>query len=393
MRICIATGNFYEPGETQVNHHIKYLFDGNTVVLSRRSNGEDPFGKPVHIWREKQRGLAAVAESTLLGIKMLTWRSTAVATDAEQQRMVNFLATEKVDVLLAEFGHHALPIYGAAVAAGVPFFVYFRGADASKHLRKFGRAASYRHMLKRSAGIFAVSSFLLDELSSRGIRHHFSRVIPSGVDTQLVNPATKVTGRYIFVGRFVEKKRPQLALEAFSNLAMLDPEIRLRMIGSGPLESTCRERALELGLLDRVEFMGQLDHASVLTELSSAQFLIMPSTRAANGDTEGLPMVVQEAMAAGAIVVSTDHAGIPEAVKNGVTGILAPESDPAAFHAALRKSAELNADEVARMSHDARTLAVEYFDKIKLTARLEADIADAITKLSLMPYRTSLSTS
>lgn len=378
MKVCIATGFYYEAGETQVNHHIASLFAGNTIVLTRKSNGKNPFRRPLHVWSARPKGLGALMHVVAFVRQMARERSAKVATDKEVEQIVNFLIAEKPDVLLAEFGHHALPVYRAAVAAKVPFFVYFRGADASKHLRKMGRAASYRKMLEQAAGIFAVSQFLLDELALRGVSHQIAGVIPSGVDTELVLPENKVGGRYIFVGRFVQKKRPLLALEAFSGVAKQNSQAHLRMIGTGPLLHPCQERAEQLGLTDRVTFLGQLEHRAALAELAVAQFLLLPCGRAANGDTEGLPMVIQEALAAGNIVVSTCHAGIPEAVTNGVTGILAPEDNDAAFFEAAKTAAALSIDRMHDMSTRARTYAISYLDQAMLIAKLENSIRDML---------------
>jgi len=374
MRVCIATGIYYEAGETQVNHHIASLFGGNTIVLSRKSNGHDPIGKPLHVWHMRPKGIDAFPHYASLIWRMLWHQSTLVASRYETRGICAFLEAQKPDVAIAEFGHHALPVYRAAIASGIPFFVYFRGADASKYLRKKGCAESYRRMLKHAAGVFAVSQFLLNELAARGVIHTNTHVIPSGVNTQLVKPGDKISGRYLYAGRFVRKKQPLLVLEAFAKIAVSRPTAHLRMIGSGELQADCRARANELDLKDRVTFLGQLDHEAVLSEMSAAEFVLVPSKRAANGDTEGLPMVVQEAMAAGSIVVTTDHAGIPEALHHGVTGIIAPESDPQAFCSAVYTSSLLSKQEIAEMSSRARAFAVKCLDQTMLTAKLEETI-------------------
>jgi glycosyltransferase involved in cell wall biosynthesis len=374
MRICIATGNYYEAGETQVNHHIASLFNGNTIVLSRKSNGIDPIGKPMHVWHLRPKGVGALSHYASLVWRMACQQSTKVASRYETREICAFLQAEKAEVVLAEFGHHALPVYRAAMITGLPFYVYFRGADASKHLRKRGRASSYRKMMKRAAGVFAVSQFLLDELAARGVAHENAHVIPSGVDTQRVKPCSKVSGRYLFVGRFVHKKQPLLALEAFSKVAASKPTAHFRMIGAGELHAACLARAAELGLKDRVTFLGHIDHKEVQSEMANAEFILVPSKTAENGDTEGLPMVLQEAMAAGAIVVATDHAGIPEALQDGMTGFVAPESDPSAFCSAVVAAAMLSEQELAEMRHQARAFAVQHLDQATLTAKLEEKI-------------------
>jgi glycosyltransferase involved in cell wall biosynthesis len=97
---------------------------------------------------------------------------------------------------------------------------------------------------------------------------------------------------------------------------------------------------------------------------------------AEDGNTEGLPTSIQEAMACGAAVVSTRHAGIPEAIEEGETGLMVDEHDLAGFTAALRT---LLADPAltARLGAAARAIALQRFDIDKLHARLEAMILAA----------------
>jgi glycosyltransferase involved in cell wall biosynthesis len=110
--------------------------------------------------------------------------------------------------------------------------------------------------------------------------------------------------------------------------------------------------------------------------MARAAVFIQHSVTAADGNTEGLPTSIQEAMACGAVVVSTRHAGIPEAVTSGVNGMLVDEHDGPGFAAALRA---VLADPAlaARLAAAARETALEKFDIDKLHAKLEAMILAA----------------
>ena len=133
------------------------------------------------------------------------------------------------------------------------------------------------------------------------------------------------------------------------------------------LLATIREHSLE-GCVSVVEWMP----AEVLLEaMASSAALVMPSRISGKGDRDGIPNVILEAMAVGRPVVATRVSGIPEAVQDGVTGILTPPDDPAALTDALER---IIADRstAARMGDAARKFAEEEFGLARSSARLAA---------------------
>ena len=140
------------------------------------------------------------------------------------------------------------------------------------------------------------------------------------------------------VGRLVEKKGFSDLLAA---LALLRDqgrhEIRLELVGTGLLEDALAEQVLHLGLQDVVTMHGALPQTDVRRIVRGAAVLAAPCVVAEDGNRDGLPTVVLEAMALGTPVVATPVTGIPEAVTDGVTGLLVPERDPAALAEALAR--------------------------------------------------------
>jgi colanic acid/amylovoran biosynthesis glycosyltransferase len=106
----------------------------------------------------------------------------------------------------------------------------------------------------------------------------------------------------------------------------------LDIAGAGPLEDTLRKQAADLPF---VKFLGWQTPQQLASVMRAAHAVVVPSRMAANGDCEGLPTVVLESTRAGLPVVATDHAGIPEIIRDQETGFLVPESDPDALAAAL----------------------------------------------------------
>jgi len=391
MRACIVTGEYFLGGETFINRHIEHLFGGDTVVVCGRFHGRNPYEKQV--FARRGRGLSAtdlvIAPGALL-VNRLRHGTGRLPFGTARRDLAAFLRDQRVEVILAEFGTQALAVAPLANAMGLPIFSYFRGTDASKALRTARMQDAYRRMMPRLAGVFAVSQFLLDNLARHGIRHANAHVIPSGVDVRRFRPGEKRPLSCLAVGRFVEKKAPQITLRAFAEATAGLPEARLDFVGDGPLLEPCRALAAELGAEGRVTFHGSQPHEFVRDKLASAQFFLQHSITAKDGNTEGLPTAIQEAMAAGCVTVSTRHAGIPEAVDDGRTGFLVDEHDAAGFAGAVR--AALTREDAAAMGARARAVAEARFDNDILLQRLEAEILRSLGRAA-QPAASSASVS
>ncbi|HVW99073.1 MAG TPA: glycosyltransferase family 4 protein, partial [Candidatus Babeliaceae bacterium] len=141
-----------------------------------------------------------------------------------------------------------------------------------------------------------------------------------------VHPA-RDSNRFVTVGRFVEKKAPLLTIQAFSCLLDAGYDGKLSMVGSGPELDKCKQLVWNLGISSIVDFVGIADKAQIAELFSQSLAFIQHSVTARNGDSEGTPVVILEAMAAGLPIISTRHAGIPDVVKHGKTGLLVDEHD------------------------------------------------------------------
>ncbi|BBU56719.1 hypothetical protein KU6B_29840 [Mameliella alba] len=368
MKTAIATSDYFVMGETFINRHIAHLFGGDTCVVCGRSNGEDPLGKPLFTRRapltpmDKLRAPFAAASGALLhGTSRLPFGDN-------RKRLAGFLQDQDVQVILAEFGTQALVMAKLGNDLGIPVFTYWRGTDASKMLRSAQRVRSYRLMMPRLAGMFSVSQFLLDNLARHGIRHDNAHVVPSGVDIRRFTPADKRPGSFLAVGRMVTKKAPQVTLRAFASAATTR-DAHLTFIGDGPLLAECQALAQTLGVGDKVTFTGALPHDQVRQHLQSTEVFLQHSITAPDGNTEGLPTAIQEALACGCITLSTRHAGIPEAVEDGVNGLLVDEWDETGF--ADRIAQILDTPDRTEMTRAARATAEAKFDNDIGLARVE----------------------
>lgn len=374
-RVAIATGILGTATETGVRRHVNELFGGHTVVLTERRDPEHVALKPTFDASRAGAGpLGAVLREIGKPIQSRRYGSSGVPFGPVRRRMEAFLRAHDVTAIVAEFGHLGANLAPVGQTLGIPVFAYFRGFDASKRLREPRIVRRYRAAMPRLAGVISVSQSLLDNLAVHGIRHPNAHVIPTGVDTDLFAPGRRDPHLILSVGRIMDKKAPLVAIDAFAAVAEEFPEHRFEIIGDGPLRAASEARVAALGLTDRVRFLGRRPHDEVRDHLARAAVFLQHSVTAPDGNTEGLPTSIQEAMASGAVVVSTRHAGIPEAVEEGVTGLLVDENDAAGFAAALR-TVVADPERGAAMALAARDRAVQEYEYRRLHARLEMLIA------------------
>ena len=150
---------------------------------------------------------------------------------------------------------------------------------------------------------------------------------PCGVDVGEFEPGDPVPGLVVSVGRFVDKKAPDLTLLAFSKALARVPDARLVMIGDGPLRPAVGRLIAALGLEQQVRLEDSCSHAEVAELMKTASVFVQHSVIASDGDREGTPVALLEASAAGVPVVATRHEGIAEVVVHGETGLLVEEGD------------------------------------------------------------------
>lgn len=196
-------------------------------------------------------------------------------------------------------------------------------------------------------------------------------LVPNGVALAPPLPAP-ADGPVLCIARLVAKKGVDVLLRA---VAVLPADVRLEVVGGGPLAGELRALARELGVADRVRFTGPLPFAgpgpSVLDALARCSVVALAARVAPDGDRDGLPTVLVEAMARGLPVVSTTTAGIPELVVDEVTGLLVPSDEPAAMAAALHR---LRSDRLlaARLGAAARRHVARHYAPRDAAVRLQA---------------------
>jgi glycosyltransferase involved in cell wall biosynthesis len=230
---------------------------------------------------------------------------------------------------------HGLAGWAAARAAGATLVTTFYGAEIRWAERRFPPARAFLRWYCRRSRLVAISE------STRAMVAPYAdgasvTVIPYGVPLPEGDPAPRPVPagppRILFVGRLVARKGVGRLLEALATIA--EREWTLEIVGFGPERDPLERRAAELGLSDRVEFLGRVSSADLVAAYRRAACFVLPATLDERADTEGLGVVLLEAMSHGVPVIATRRGGIVDIVEDGRTGLLI-EDEPAALAKAV----------------------------------------------------------
>jgi glycosyltransferase involved in cell wall biosynthesis len=239
------------------------------------------------------------------------------------------LIEHQVQIVMGEYLDLSLPWLKVAQECGLRFFAHAHGYDVSERLRHpYWRSEYLRY--NQADGVITMSHISRERLIALGLDAAKVHVIPYGVDVP-AEPLTRperAAVRCIAVGRMVAKKAPILTLDAFRRAAEVCPELRLDYVGIGELFPAVQHFVRAFNLDEKVTLHGGQPSEVVHQLMREADlFLQHNMTDPETGDEEGLPVAILEAMANSLPVVSTRHAGIPEAVLDGSTGFLVDEGD------------------------------------------------------------------
>lgn len=257
----------------------------------------------------------------------------------------------------------------AARFSGVP---YTFTAHAKDIFHDATRHEDLQRKMSDAAGVVTVSDYNVAYLrrnygpAAGGVERVYN-----GIDLKTFTfvPPVNRQRRVVGVGRLVEKKGFADLLEACARLAVRSREVDCRIIGAGPLEAELRAHAARLGLDGRVSFLGLRPQSEIVREVQQASVCAVPCVLGADGNRDGLPTVLLEAMSLGTPCVATPVTGIPEVVRHGRTGLLVAEHDPEALAHAIEGLLD---DEPLRcaLARAARDLIEREFDITRNTARL-----------------------
>lgn len=308
------------------------------------------------------------------GLERVTGR-VDIPSRPQTERFAEIARRHDVKLIYAHFGTAGMMALPLARLLDVPLLVLFHGYDASRSLR----FSAYRKQLQplfEYADVLAVSRYFADRLIEHGADPDRTGVFHCGVPVdrfvyrERKSIREKVSAgetiRYLQVASFADKKGHRYTLEAFRDLFAFHPNSELIFVGDGGLRRGCEKLASELGIAGKVRFEGWAAPEQVESFMAEADVFVHHSVTVDNGDQEGIPTGIMEAMATGLPVVTSLHSGIPELVQEGESGALVPERAVPAYAAKLRETLEWGSE----LGRNARRRVEDEFNIERQSARL-----------------------
>ena len=287
----------------------------------------------------------------------------------------------------AHFGPDGVRAIPLARAVSAPLVVSFHGFDATLNddaLRAMRIPAARQYPAKRAllqataSRFVAVSDFIRQKLIAQGFPGDRIVVRYVGVDTQAFAAGEKTRAPIVlFVGRLVEQKGVADFVRAIADIQRYGSAVRAVVVGDGPAAPDAARLAAQLNA--QIDFVGSQSHQAVRERMQSSSIFCVPSRRMNNGAEEGFGLVFAEAQAAGLPVVTYANGGIPEAVADGETGLLARDGDwrQLATHLATFLGNDALRSAFGRAGEQR---ARKLFDLRMCTARLESTYDEVIAE-------------
>lgn len=312
--IAIFTPNQNPYSETFIQAHKKYLKNKVFYYYGRRN-----------IQLEGASPLATPWERRILNLKRRFLKKPG--TFVRDAIILKSLKENNIDVVLAEYGTHAHHILSAIKKAGLPMVVHFHGFDASitEVVQKHN---NYKEVFQYAVKVIAVSKKMEQMLLEMGCPSEKLVYNVYGPQPEFLEVQPNFTKKqFVAIGRFTDKKAPYYTILAFKKAIEKHSEAKLIMAGDGQLLNTCKNLVKHLGIEAQVEFPGIIAPERYRQVLAESLGFVQHSITAESGDMEGTPLAILEASAAGIPVISTIHAGIPDVIIHGETGLLCEEHE------------------------------------------------------------------
>jgi glycosyltransferase involved in cell wall biosynthesis len=304
-------------------------------------------------------------------VRDMPWQTS----DAELHELLRVLSRIDARVLHIYFGQIAVHLLPLIRTWENPSIVSFHGADVTVDMNKPTYREATRQMLVAVKLILVRSESLRSAVMELGCDAKKIEVQRTGIPLEEFpfrerSLPTNGEWRFVQAGRLIEKKGLPVTLRAFAAFLAQYPNAQLTIAGEGPLLGELKKLAHELNIDGRVSFTGFISQSQLRDVYFRSHIFLHPSQTGQDGNQEGVPNSMLEAMATGLPVFATRHGGIPEAIENGVSGVLVPERDHEALARALLHGAQ-NPDFLSRIARSGAQVVRKEFDLNSQAQRLE----------------------
>lgn len=282
----------------------------------------------------------------------------------EEQALITSFKKNHIDLVFAEYGGTGERILPVCKELGLPLIVHFHGFDASRN-DQLKEDNNYKEIFNYASYIVCVSKKMEEDLLKLGCpsqklvynvygpRDEFFKVKPRFEKEQ-----------FIAIGRFVDKKAPYYLILSFKEVLKQFPNAKLVIAGEGELWNTCKNLIRYYGLKESIFLSGIISPERYQEYLAESLAFVQHSIIAEDGDSEGTPVALLEASAAGLPVISTRHAGIIDVVMEGKTGLLCEEHDVKAFSNNMKQIIE-NKEKAQKMGMNGKKYIKENYTLLR----------------------------
>ena len=272
---------------------------------------------------------------------------------------------------------HAHFVNNAATAALVISRLLGISFSFTAHNVLFTDRPLLQEKIREARFVVAISEFtrqfLLDFIPGENVAEKI-HIVHCGLEPQRFKPPDPKPAKEIpvilFVGQLAERKGAPILIEACRNLRERGLEFRCLIVGDGPQRTIMESLISNFGLQNVVELKGAVFQENLREFLEAADIFVLPCLRTPDGDMDGIPVSLMEAMAMEIPAVSTFVSGIPELIKDGENGSLVPEKDPVALADALQRLL-LDKSLCLRLGKSGREKVCQEFDVDKSAGQLK----------------------
>ena len=294
----------------------------------------------------------------------------------EVKKLTGILTEAKAELLHIYFGHIAVHLLPLIRAWPKPSVVSFHGADVMVDLDKPAYRSATQQMLEAVRLVLVRSESLGRALINIGCPARKIRLQPTGIPVDDIPfrerewPDRSGAWKFVQACRLIEKKGLRVSLRAFAKFAAVHPAATFTIAGEGPLRSELGSLAAALGIADKVFFPGFISQNQLRELFYQSHIFLHPSEVGGDGNQEGIPNSMLEAMASGLPVFATEHGGIPEAIENGRSGILVKERDEEAL-AVMLLERTANPEGLGAIARNGAEVVRKRFEQTGRTRQLE----------------------
>lgn len=293
----------------------------------------------------------------------------------ELEALVQILNRSNARLLHIYFGHIAVHLLPLIRSWPQPCIVSFHGADVLVEMSKPAYRQATEQMLTAVRRVLVRSDSLGHALIELGCEPAKIEVVRAGIPLRefRFRPRSLPPNnewRFVQACRLIRKKGLSTSLHAFAAFAARYPQATFSIAGEGPLLEELQALARQLGIEKQVRFLGLVSQDELRELFFASHIFLHPSEKGRDGNQEGVPNSMLEAMATGLPVFATTHGGIPEAIESGMSGILVSEGDHGALGRALLEAVEAP-DLLASLARAGADAVAKNFDQTAQVRRLE----------------------